>query len=41
MLSKGLFRLDAQRQFDGIKHDALVLEHVLINRSIHTGRGAF
>ena len=26
-----------QRQFDGVKHDALVLEHMLVNRSIHTG----
>ena len=27
-----------QRQFDDVKHDALVLERVLVNRSIHTGR---
>ena len=27
-----------QRKFDGVKHNALVLEHMLINRSIHTGR---
>ena len=35
---KGLFRLDCQRQFDSVKHDALVSEHIFINRSIHTGR---
>ena len=29
-----------RRQFVGVKHDALVLEHVLVNRSIHMGRGA-
>ena len=29
-----------QRQIDGVKQDALVLEHMLINRSIHTGRVA-
>ena len=29
-----------QRQFDGVKHGALVLEHMLINRSIHIGRAA-
>ena len=29
-----------QRECDGVKHDALVLEHMLINRSIHTGRAA-
>ena len=28
------------RQFDGGKHDTLVLEHMLINRSIHTRRAA-
>ena len=27
-------------QFDGVKHDAVVLEHMLINRRIHTGRTA-
>ena len=27
-----------QRQCDGVKHDALVLEHMLVNRSIHTDR---
>ena len=35
---KGLFKLVAQRQFDGVKHDALVLEHMSVNRSIHTDR---
>ena len=29
-----------QRQFDGVKHDVLALEHMLTNRSIHTGRAA-
>ena len=29
-----------QRQFDGVKHVALVLKHILITRSIHTGRAA-
>ena len=29
-----------QHQIDGVKHGALVLEHMLINRSIHTGRAA-
>ena len=29
-----------QHQFDGIKHNALFLEHMLVNRSIHTGRVA-
>ena len=29
-----------QRQFDGVKHDALVLKHMLANRSILTGRAA-
>ena len=37
---KGLFRLDAQRQIDGVKHNALVLEDMLVNRSIRIGRGA-
>ena len=27
-------------QCDSLKHDALVLEHMLFNRSIHTGCGA-
>ena len=25
---------------DGVKHDALILEHMLVNRSIHTRRAA-
>ena len=29
-----------QRQFDDVKHNALVLEHILINRCIQTGRVA-
>ena len=29
-----------RRQFDGVKHDALVFEHMLINVSIHIGRAA-
>ena len=29
-----------QHQCDGIKQDGLVLDHMLINRSIHTGRAA-
>ena len=29
-----------QRQIDGVKHNALVLEHILVNRSIQTGRVA-
>ena len=38
--NKGVFRLDARRQFDGVIHDALALGHMLINRRIHTGRAA-
>ena len=29
-----------QRQNDGVKHNALDLEHMLVNRSIQTGRVA-
>ena len=29
-----------QRQFDGVKHNVLVLEHMLFNQSIHTARVA-
>ena len=29
-----------QRHNDGVKHNALVLEHMLVNRSIQTGRVA-
>ena len=29
-----------RRQFDGVNHDALVFEHMLFNRTIHTGRTA-
>ena len=25
-----------QRHYDGVKHNALVLEHMLVNRSMHT-----
>ena len=28
-------------QFDDVEHDALVLEHMLINQNIHTRREAF
>ena len=37
---EGLFRPDASSQFDGVKHNALVLEHMLVNRRIQTGRDA-
>ena len=30
----------SQRQNDGVKHNALGLEHMLVNRSIQTGRVA-
>ena len=39
--NNGSIRLDAPAQLDGLKHDALVLDHMLINRSIHTKRAAF
>ena len=29
-----------RRQIDSVKHDALGLEHMLVNQSIHTGRAA-
>ena len=29
-----------QRQFDGVKHNTLVLEHMLVNLCIQTGRVA-
>ena len=38
--NKGLFRLDSSVQYDGVTHVALVLQHKLINRSIHTRRAA-
>ena len=37
---KGLFTLDAQTSLWGVKHDALVLEHMIINRSVQTDRSA-
>ena len=39
-LIKGLFRPDASARNDGVIHNALDLEHMLVNRSIQTGRVA-
>ena len=33
-IAKGLFRLEASASFAGVKYDSLVLEHMLVNRSI-------
>ena len=30
-----------RRKFGGVKHVALVLEHMLMNQSFHNGRAAF
>ena len=38
--AKGIFRPDASAQNDGVKHNALELEHMFVNRSIQTGRVA-
>ena len=39
-INKGVFRLDAMRQLDGVKHDVLLLGYMLINQRIHTVRAA-
>ena len=39
-LLNGILRLDVQRKFGDAKHDALILEHMFINRGIFTRHAA-